>query len=120
MAQSSASLELAAMQAVTEALSKVEDAAARERVLRWVNDYFSSGAATSDAPAIEVTPEEVPAAQEPRAADPENLHSLFGNEEITLEPALLARRRSAPQPVVSELRSFVADFQKLASDWQAA
>ena len=91
MAQGSAGLELATMQAVADALSKLEDPAARARVLQWANAYFSSAAATSTTPAAGVDAGKPQATARKSRADPENLYSLFG-------------RAREEQPVVAEIK----------------
>jgi hypothetical protein len=113
---SRAETELSAMQAIASALTSLPDGEARTRVLRWAAEHFDA----------DMTPS-VPQPETPQAAtalqsegDPLNLDTIFDDG---IAPSFTTRkpvRRSAKPPVVTALNNFVADFQKLARDWQSA
>lgn len=99
-------VELMAMQKVGDALARLPDDTARQRVLKWAREVFQAE-------------EEKP----PVPADPyEDL--ALGNAEEWFQPALpegtgaSQDAADASQPVVSMIHGFVADFQKLARDWK--
>jgi hypothetical protein len=106
--------ELEAMAAIGRVLDGIEDPAVRQRVLRWTNERF----------ALIEKPQAGSASVEIAHDDPalavDSLHDLFSNDrdrpdgdESRDKFALVANR-----PVETTLRSFVADFQRLAKDWQ--
>jgi hypothetical protein len=105
--------ELEAMAAIARVLDGIDDPVVRRRVLRWTNERFlliekpasaSTSVATSHAdPALAV----------------DSLSDMFPSDRMDREES---RDRltlvAADQPVEATLRSFVADFQRLAKDWQ--
>jgi hypothetical protein len=127
-----ANSELTAMQAIASALSALPDGESRNRVLRWASEHFDSELVPTVVTSIRAA---APAAAEiveidhaagllvqpcdlREPCDPENLDSLF--EERQTPGPVAAPRGRKPKSVVSSLESFVADFQKLAHDWQNA
>ena len=109
------------MQAVAVALGDLNDPGAVDRVLRWAADHFKALEADAPAPPAALGEQVPPLQLVSREAtadkqDPENLDSLF---ETDAAPMGVGKLRTArPQPVPSMISSFVADFQKLANDWQ--
>jgi hypothetical protein len=103
--------ELQAMAAVGRVLDGIDDPAVRQRVLRWANERFL----------IERPP--TSASAKISQADPalavDSLSDMFPNDRLDRDESrdkltLVA----ANEPVETTLRSFVADFQRLAKDWQ--
>ncbi len=110
--------ELSAMQAIADALSALPDREARTRVLRWAAAHFEANLTPGVVEAQQVQP--TAALQVPQGdVDPLNLDTIFDDG---VAPTLRARTslRPAKPPVVTALHNFVADFQKLARDWQSA
>jgi hypothetical protein len=105
--------ELEAMAAIGRVLDGFDDPAVRQRVLRWANERFLP---------IE-QPSPASASVETAQADPglavDSLGDMFPSTRLDQEESrdkltLVAANR----PVEATLRSFVADFQRLAKDWQ--
>ena len=111
--------ELAAMRAIADALDTLPDDAARARALGWAAEFFNlkdGGRALSHAAA-----HQTPLAGASPQSDPslavEDLSSFFEREDV--DPDQMAVTPSEPKAGVrSMLQNFVADFQKLARDWQ--
>jgi hypothetical protein len=107
--------ELEAMAAIARVLEGISDPAVRQRVLRWTNERF----ALIEKPQSGSASVEIPHDDPALAVD--SLDDLFSNgrpgrpgrDESRDKFALVANR-----PVETTLRSFVADFQRLAKDWQ--
>lgn len=118
--------ELAAMEGIADLLTRLPDAAARARVLQWVDAIFRQDEpAPSPMPAA--TPLHVvrPAAFQGLKVDaPEDCYLSVGGEEDWFEkdstppPDDRLPEAVSTEPVVSMIHGFVADFQKLARDWQ--
>jgi hypothetical protein len=117
--------ELAAMEGISDLLAQLPDAAARKRVLQWVDAIFRQDA---PAPAPMPTPTPLHVVQpavflESKADVPEdslsvgNLEDWFENPR-TPPPDDRLPEPAGTQPVVSMIHGFVVDFQKLARDWQ--
>ena len=118
--------ELAAMEGIADLLAGLPDAAARTRVLQWVAVIFRQDEAVS-IPRLVATPHHVvrPAAfQESKVNAPEDGGLTVGDWDDWFDkdrtPPADDRLEEAAgkQPVVSMIHGFVADFQKLARDWQ--
>jgi hypothetical protein len=118
--------ELAAMEGMSDLLARLPDAAARSRVLYWVDAIFRQ-----DTPAPVAMPAPTPlhvvrpaAFQESKvdaSADCSlsvgDLDDWFDNDS-TPPPADRLPEPVSTQPAVSMIHGFVVDFQKLARDWQ--
>ena len=119
--------ELAAMEGIADLLTRLPDAAARARVLHWVDAIFRQADAPAPQPMPAATPLHVvrPAAfQEfwPDASDDDGL-SVGGvddwfEKDSTPPPDDRLEEAVSTQPIGSMLDGFVADFQKLARAWQ--
>jgi hypothetical protein len=104
--------ELEAMATIGRVLDGIDDAVVRQRVLRWANERcLPIEQPVSASTSIEI------------AADPalavDSLSDMFPDDRLDREASrdkltLVA----ADRPVEATLRSFVADFQRLAKDWQ--
>ena len=119
--------ELAAMEGISDLLARLPDAAARSRVLHWVDAIFRQ----DDTPAPGPTPAPTPlhvvqrgAVQESKADAPEDSSLSLGDfdhwfdNHNTPPPDDRLPEPVSSQPVVSMIHGFVVDFQKLARDWQ--
>ena len=130
--------EIEAIRAVGRALARLSDPASRARVLRWATERFQIDAA--------VTPAAVPARPPVKAAAADGPDLTLSTDSLfDFFPAPTERERArlesdslaiGPDPLVqavppvdetrvedarpsgSTLRSFVSDFQRLASDCQ--
>jgi hypothetical protein len=119
--------ELAAMRSIAETLEGLPDNEARARVLRWAAEYFRV-----DQPERSSPPAPAAGLPAPRHADSDlavaELSSYF---EPRPEPVNAAEEFGEPEPkpdtapakepdrgVLSMVHNFVAEFQKLARDWQ--
>jgi len=122
MEQSNSSLskEIEAMAAIGRALGELTDPAARQRVLHWVNERF----------AAEVLQQPMAVAQA-SAVDADltvdSLTDIFAAESeplvddtLTMEDEPVALVEIPKQPLESVLRSFAADFQRFADEWNGA
>jgi hypothetical protein len=118
--------ELAAMEGISDLLAQLPDAAARKRVLHWVDAIFRQDA---PAPAAMPTPTPLhmvqPAVFRESTVDASEEDSLsVGDLEDWFEsprtppPDDRLPEPASTQPVVSMIHGFVVDFQKLARDWQ--
>jgi hypothetical protein len=118
---SRADTELSAMQAIAAALSALPDVEARTRVLRWAAEHFDANVTPSVTQEQPVQPTAAP--QAPQASegdvDPLNLDTIFDDGSAPTFDTKTPLRPAKP-PVVTALHNFVADFQKLARDWQSA
>jgi hypothetical protein len=131
--------ELEAMEGIADLLARLPDAAARSRVLQWVDAIFRQDKqALVTMPAPVTTPALPPlhvvrpaAFQESKAEAPEDwglsvadLDDWFDNDKTPPpddrlpEPDERLPEPVSTQPVVSMIHGFVEDFQKLARDWQ--
>jgi hypothetical protein len=115
---SRADTELSAMQEIANALSTLPDGEARTRVLRWAAEHFDANVTPSVVQAQQVQPTAALQALEGEA-DPLNLDTIFDDGIAPTFHAQTPLRHAKP-PVVTALHNFVADFQKLARDWQSA
>lgn len=112
------------MRQIAEALDSLPDNESRTRVLRWATDFFDLkdvGVATAS-PAREplVRPSKATGHKD-SALSVEDLSSFFEDDPVDPDQMAVSAPAPAPEPkggVVSMLHNFVADFQKLARDWQ--
>jgi hypothetical protein len=117
--------ELAAMEGISDLLARLPDAAARDRVLHWVDAIFRQDT-PAPVPMPAPTPLHVvrPAAFRESTVDAaddgylsvKDLDDWFDKDSISPPDDRLPEPVSA-QPVVSMIHGFVSDFQKLARDW---
>jgi hypothetical protein len=115
--------ELAAMQAVADALSQLTtDPAACDRVLGWAAELFGSKARAAAGPAAVLRLADTARPVGQVAHDPENLASLFDGNAALQPAAPDLRERATPgaEPLGPMVESFVADFKELARDWHVA
>jgi len=113
------------MEGISDLLAQLPDAAARSRVLHWIDAIFrqdtpAPGPMPAPAPLHVVRPA---ACQESKVDAPEDwglsvgdLDDWFDNDSIPPPDDQLPEPVST-QPVVSMIHGFVVDFQKLARDW---
>jgi hypothetical protein len=112
---SSVDIELSAMQAIANALTSLPDGEARTRVLRWAAGHFEANMTLS---VVQAETAQAAAALQ-GDVDPLNLDTIF-DDGIAPKFRRNTPLRPAKPPVVTALHNFVADFQKLARDWQSA
>lgn len=119
--------ELAAMEGIADLLTRLPDAAARARVLHWVDAIFVRTDEPAPLPMPAVTPLHVvrPAAfQQSRVDASEDGDLSVGGvddwfeKDSTAPPDDRLQEAVSTQPIGSMIHGFVADFQKLARDWQ--
>jgi hypothetical protein len=125
---SSFSREIEAMAAIGRALGDLTDPAARERVLRWVNERFAATSATSMEQPVKPASVLVTASDADLAVD--NLSDMFTcerpaevDEDLMLPEQVAAMREELPaktEPIETVLRSFAADFQRFVDEWNGA
>ncbi len=105
--------ELEAMAAIGQVLDGIDDPVVRQRVLRWSNER----SLLIESPPSANTSVEISHDDSALAVD--SLSDMFPSDRLDREESrdkltLVA----ADRPVEATLRSFVADFQRLAKDWQ--
>ena len=113
------------MEGISDLLAQLPDAAARKRVLHWLDAVFRQDA-PAPAPIPTPTPLHVvqPAVfRESKVNAPEDSLSVADLEDWFENPRTPPSDDRLPepvssQPVVSMIHGFVVDFQKLARDWQ--
>jgi len=123
---SSLAQEIEAMAEIGRIMGDLPDPAVRQRVLRWVCERFSLQV-------VESTAESAATGTAP-VADPalsvESLNEMFivttvdaNDDTLALESPEMPEMLSAEvdkQPLESVLRSFAADFQRFADEWNGA
>jgi len=114
--------ELATMQRIAMALGDLRDDQARERVLRWAMERFLPALAAQSGPVASVPSQHSPPAPTAACDDNDATLAVDGIDELfeeakSADPNARRRQPSANEPVESMVKSFVADFQKLARDW---
>jgi hypothetical protein len=121
-----ARLELEAMEGIAELLARLPDAAARTRVLQWVEGVFRPGEPALSSPAAApplhvVRPVAIQDSTVTAGDDSDlsvgDLEDWFDTDK-TPPPDDRFPQAVRTQPVVSMIHGFVEDFQKLARDWQ--
>jgi hypothetical protein len=126
--QDSLTQELSAMSTLGKVLGELADPAARERVLRWATERFQAGEPVSRERAAE--------AVRPVAGDPmlavDSLDDMFapgqpvphGGEHAvdhhTDADLTVYENETVKQPIEVVLRSFAAEFQRFAEEWNGA
>jgi hypothetical protein len=124
--EATADREIEAMRAIAEALAQLSPGS-RARVLRWTRDRFEMAATSDDAsvaPAVAADDESLAV---------EDLYTFFTTREDNdiddlcgLREIMPPAEEIAPPPPVAPVQaettvhSFVADFKRLAEDWQSA
>jgi hypothetical protein len=101
--------ELEAMAAIGRALNRIADPGVRQRVLHWAVERFQAAEAPGVSPSARV-----PYADPALAVD--SIGDMFADDRKERQQGLELVTPS-DRPVESMLRSFVADFQRLAADW---
>jgi hypothetical protein len=105
--------ELEAMASIARVLDAIDDPIIRQRVLRWANDRFL---ASGQPPTTNVPVETAPA--DPGLAV-DSIGDMFPDDRLEREESRdKLTLVTATRPVEATLRSFVADFQRLAKDWK--
>jgi hypothetical protein len=107
--------ELEAMATIGRVLDGIDDPVVRQRVLRWSNDrslLIERPSSASANASVEISHDD-------SALAVDSLSDMFPSDRLDREESrdkltLVA----ADRPVEATLRSFVADFQRLAKDWQ--
>ena len=113
--EESLQLELDAMAAIGQALGRLSDHAARQRVLAWAAERFA--VAVSAAPAA---PGTTPTAAPVRPAADAGLSIDSLDDMFVEEPEAPADRASDGRPLDVMLRSFSTDFQRFVDEWNGA
>ena len=122
--------ELDAIAAIGRVLENLTDVAARQRVLRWAAERFMSDAALVDVPGNVADRWSQPAAvfSDPALAVdlPDDIFGIAGGEvvddNLSLDEPSDTRvaEAMAKQPIDVVIRSFAADFQRFAEEWNGA
>jgi hypothetical protein len=120
-----ARVELAAMQGIADLLARLPDAAARNRVLQWVEGVFHQAEPETflaAAPPLHIVwpvaiQESKVAVQDDSDLSVGSMEDWFENDDTPPADDRFPQVAKT-QPVVSMIHGFVADFQKLARDWQ--
>jgi len=116
--------ELEAMAVISRVLETLPDAAARQRVLRWAAERAGIDTLACSA-AVGATASVVPPADDP-ALKIDSLEDMFGKASpveddlavVVDEPVVVTDTSNAP--VAHVLRSFAAEFQRFAEEWNGA
>ena len=110
--------ELESMRKIASVLDALRDEATRQRVLHWAIDRYGTSGVTVAPPAPEPAVVMRAATVDLNLAV-EELGDLFEPSEKPAVPA--TRALPAPQAgVESMIKDFVADFRRLALEWQGA
>ena len=122
-ATNSLSNELEAMAAIGRALGDLTDPAARERVLRWACERFTGEVVQQAAPSAAVA-SVAPRADADLAVD--SLRDMFAmkapesdDDSLSLEPPRAAVETEKTS-IEATLRTFAAEFQRFADEWNGA
>ena len=128
MERDSLMTELEAMALIARVLGTLPDDAARQRVLRWAAERTGVTVVTLSA-AVEATASAAPV---PVRDDPtlkvDSLEDMFSmaapvDDDLTVavdEPVASPTADTAKLPVADALRSFAAEFQRFAEEWNGA
>ena len=105
--------ELEAMAVIGRVLDGIDDPAVWQRILRWGNERFF----LIEQPSHVSAPVEISSSDSALAVD--SIGDMFPSDRLDRGEShdkftLVATNR----PVEASLRSFFADFQRLAKDWQ--
>jgi hypothetical protein len=116
--------ELEAMAVISRVLETLPDAAARQRVLRWAAERVGADAVAFVAVAQKKTA--VPVADDP-ALKVDSLEDMFGKPvaaedepRVVVDEPIPAVPDTSTAPVADVLRSFAAEFQRFAEEWNGA
>jgi len=115
--------ELETMAVVGRALGDLTDPAARQRVLRWAAERFAADLAQTPSTSQVIAP--ASSASDPALAV-DSLSDIFSvvHDRIESEEAddTLSFEQPAfeKQPLETMIRSFAADFQRFAEEWNGA
>jgi hypothetical protein len=119
-----ARLELAAMHAISVALTSLPDSETRQRVIRWIVDRFRSGMVPREPQRPVTMAERSPSPGAERSPSPgkdgdldlEGVEQFFDEEGRTTVPA---RTTGGPEKRLESLiRDFASDFQRFADEWE--
>jgi hypothetical protein len=117
--------ELEAMAVISRVLETLPDAAVRQRVLRWAAERVG-GEATAFSALADTTKAPIAAADDP-ALKLDSLEDMFGKPvaveddlTVVLDEAIVATPEPSTRPVADILRSFAAEFQRFAEEWNGA
>jgi hypothetical protein len=109
--------EVDAMAAIGHALADLTDFAARQRVLRWAAERFAIDSAQPAAAVLTIVPAQAQVTQDPDLAV-DSLSEMF---DAPPEPKNTDDDLSATKaPIETVIRSFAADFQRFAEEWNGA
>jgi len=116
--------ELEAMAVISRVLETLPDAAARQRVLRWAAERIGADAVAFSAVATKKTA--VAVADDP-GLKVDSLEDMFGKPvaaeddlRVVVDEPILAVPNTSTAPVADVLRSFAAEFQRFAEEWNGA
>lgn len=116
--------ELEAMAVISRVLETLPDVAARQRVLRWAAERVGADAVAFAAVAQKKTA--VPLADDP-ALKVDSLEDMFGKPvaaeddlRVVVGAPIPAAADTSTAPVADVLRSFAAEFQRFAEEWNGA
>jgi hypothetical protein len=118
--------ELEAMALISRVLGTLPDIAARQRVLRWAAERTGVDAVAFSA-AVQTTAAAVRVADDP-TLKVDALEDMFAaapalaDDDLTVpvDEPLRAATPEASKPVADILRSFAAEFQRFAEEWNGA
>jgi hypothetical protein len=119
--------ELEAMAVVSRVLETLPDSATRQRVLRWAAERAGIEAVALSKALEATTMSPVRAADDP-ALKLDSLEDMFGTavpveDELTVavdDPIAAIPPDRSKAPVADVLRSFAAEFQRFAEEWNGA
>jgi hypothetical protein len=110
------------MAVIGQALGELTDPAARQRVLRWAQERFAVEAVSDSVSAIAGTP--AAAANADLGVD--GLNEMFTasveseDDSLLLEPRPAVLAQAEKTSLETTIRSFAADFQRFADEWNGA
>ena len=117
--------ELEAMAVISRVLETLPDAAVRQRVLRWAAERAGADALASSA-VVGTTKSVVSAADDP-ALKLDSLEDMFGSPKavdddltVVVDEPIPPAPDASKVPVADILRSFAAEFQRFAEEWNGA
>lgn len=119
--------ELEAMAVISRVLETLPDSATRERVLRWAAERAGIEAVAFSKALETTTMSPVRAADDP-ALKLDSLEDMFGaaapvEDNVTVavdDPIAVTPPDTSKAPVAEILRSFAAEFQRFAEEWNGA
>ena len=119
--------ELEAMAVISRVLETLPDSATRQRVLRWAAERAGVEAVTFSKTLEATTMSPVRPADDP-ALKLDSLEDMFGTvapveDSLTVavdDPIAATLPDTSKAPVADVLRSFAAEFQRFAEEWNGA